>query len=101
MGSGEDPSAAVLTAEERDILVHTLTGGTGRVYRNHYVTGPGCDGYETCRKLVARGYMKTKPVGFLDPTYVCFFVTLAGARAVWLMPTEEKEDAIQDDEGPR
>jgi hypothetical protein len=69
-----------LNAKELDVMKHAL--GWPRMYRNHFVTGPGSDDYDTWEALVAKG-LATKqagnPLSGGDP---CFFVTVEGKNAI-------------------
>lgn len=74
-------SAAQHTPGQLGILRHALglkDDGSGRSYRNHFVTGPGSDDYSDCEALVSTGSM-TKHLGSQltggDPFYR---VTVAG-----------------------
>lgn len=75
-----------LTAEQLHILQHSLGVDEycrGRAYRNHYVTGPGCDGFNDCRALADAGLMKDHgKQGELTGGMHCFTVTDAGRAAV-------------------
>lgn len=74
---------------ERDQSLHVLQHalglddyGQGRAYRNHYVTGPGCDGWALCMAHVAAGRMvRHDPRAIFGGDY-CFTVTDAGRQFV-------------------
>lgn len=68
-------------AEQLSILQHTLgldAHGRGRAYRNSYVVGPGCDGYERCRELVELGLMVEHRGSELSGGSPVFRATAAG-----------------------
>jgi hypothetical protein len=79
-------TAQKLTPDHLHILQHSLgldDHGQGRAYRNHYVTGPACDGFDDCRTLAEAGLMKDHgPRGELTGGMHCFTVTDAGRAAV-------------------
>ena len=58
--------------------------GTAEIptYRNHFITGPGCDNFAHCQDLVDRGWMVDHGVQTLCSTNHCFTVTLAGYSAM-------------------
>ena len=67
-------TAHTLTAEQREIMRHTLGYGrrTPPGWRNHFVTGPGSTDYDNCEALVAAGLMTKRSGGPLsggDPVY--------------------------------
>ncbi len=71
-----DPDAAQLA-----ILRHALglnQDGTGRAYRNHFVTGPGCDEYLDCTALVDAGLMTRHDGSPLSGGEPIFIVTRDG-----------------------
>lgn len=66
------------------ILRHSLglkSDGTGRAYRNHFVTGPGSDDYDACMALVASGHMTRRAGNTLSGGNDIFFVTESGRAA--------------------
>lgn len=64
-----------LTDEERDVIQHTLTGGTRFVYRNFFCASEGHTDMSTIEALVERGLMEHH-VGWI------FRATVAGAESV-------------------
>ena len=62
-----------LAPQQLDILRHSLGLSRGsRVYRNHFVTGPGSDDFDHCESLVAAGLMVKRaghPLSGGDPVY--------------------------------
>lgn len=74
------------TARDLEILQHSLgldQYGRGREYRNHFVTGPGCDNFATCRSLTERELMHDHGASaMLVGGSHCFTVTDAGRRFV-------------------
>lgn len=66
-----------------DILRHALgisaSNPTG--YRNHFVSGPGCDHFADCEALESQGMMVRRHVPFFDERDVSFFVTDKGRKA--------------------
>ena len=86
--------------ESLHVLQHALgldDYGQGKAYRNHYVCGPGHDGYELCMAHVEAGRMiRHEPYGIFRGTTYCFQVTDAGKR--WVRekspePTKRKRRA--------
>lgn len=78
---------------EKTILTHTLTGGKrdGRVYRNHFYTGPGCTDMPIVEQLVIKGLMITGAAPWGDGGDRYYHCTAAGAAAVSLeLPKEGK-----------
>ena len=74
-----------MTPRHLHILQHALgldEYGQGSFYRNHYVTGEGCDGYDDCRALADAGLMAEHPPRELFGGDSCFVVTQAGKNAV-------------------
>lgn len=67
-----------LTKHERNIMQHALCGGTKREYRNHFVTGPGSDDYDTCMGLTERGLMQCHKRSWIMDSI--FIVTDEGRR---------------------
>lgn len=76
---------------ERDASLHILQRalglddyGRGKAYRNHFVTGPGCDNWGLCEAHVAAGRMeKHAPRAiFGGGEHCCFTVTDAGKAFV-------------------
>lgn len=69
-----------LTQKQYEVLRHTLTGGSGKEYRNRYCCGPGHDGYDACEQMVSAGLMwKREPCEVMpEPT---FHATLQGVEA--------------------
>ena len=67
------------------ILQHALGAdkyGRGTFYRNRYVVGPDCDGFDDCRALVAAGFMiDSGPVEWMGCQH-SFRVTEAGITAM-------------------
>ena len=75
----------ILTPGQLHILQHSIgvdKFGQGRAYRNHYVIGADCDGFEDCKVLVALGMMDEHPPRELTGMMYCFTVTQAGRQAV-------------------
>ncbi|WP_440221877.1 hypothetical protein ACQQ2N_12335 [Dokdonella sp. MW10] len=71
--------------QQLDVLQHALgvdRFGRGRQYRNHYVVGPGCDGYDACCANVDAGFMHRYRPSELSGGNYTFVVTDAGRRAV-------------------
>jgi hypothetical protein len=71
--------------EHLHILQHALgvdQYGRGTQYRNHYVSGPSCDGFADLRELVAMGLMVEHAPRELFGGDYCFTVTDAGRRAL-------------------
>jgi len=72
---------ADVTDTQLAVLRHSLgldPSGKGRIYRNHFVVGPGCSEYDDCEALVALGFMTRhdgNPLSGGDPIFV---VTLEG-----------------------
>lgn len=56
--------------------------GQGSWYRNHFVSGPGCDGWEALCQLVELGLMKRHEPRPLFGGDYCFVVTEEGKRHV-------------------
>lgn len=73
-----------LTEAERHVLVHTLTGGTGRVYRNHFVADDGHSDMPTLQSLTSKGLMVRRASEL-------FHATAAGAAAVGLRLEEQSK----------
>lgn len=76
-----------LTPEELHILQHSLgvdKHGQGEQYRNHFCTGPGCDDFDRCTKLVAAGFMQTRGAVEVFGGLHTFTVTPGGIDAVAL-----------------
>lgn len=73
-----------LTAEETQVLRHSLTGSNAvPPYRNYFAAGDGHGDMPHLRALIARGYMrKGKSYNKAGDCY--FHVTAAGAAAVGL-----------------
>ena len=73
-------------AEHLHILQHSLgldQYGRGKAYRNHFVTGPGSDDFDTCVALAEAGLMKGYGErGALTGGDHLFGVTDAGRRFV-------------------
>lgn len=68
-----------LSEREYDILNQTLTGRTGRVYRNRYVCGPGQVGYELCDAMFRRGLMEVRLLPLVSSAI--FFASCKGIAA--------------------
>lgn len=67
-----------------EILRHALgvkPDGSGRVYRGHFVTGPGSTDYDDCVALVERGLMVRRRGTVLTGGDDLFLVTDAGRAA--------------------
>ncbi len=74
-----------MTPTQLHILQHSLgldEYGQGSRYRNHYVIGVGCDGYEDCVALVELGLMENHTGRAMTGGMPCFTVTDAGIQAV-------------------
>jgi len=67
----------LINPAELHILIHTTTGGTGKIYRNHYVAPPGTDSLPIIEKLIGSGLMKKN--SFTENTYM---VTSEGMKIV-------------------
>lgn len=80
----------VLTTDELHVLRHALgigEAGTGREYRNHFVTGAGSADHELCSGLVAAGMMVRRAGNPLSGGDDVFTVTPSGrAAAVAVAP---------------
>ncbi len=73
-----------LTKEEKDVLIHALTGGTKNVYRNSFVTGVGTTDFPLCESLLEKKAMvKTKLSAMYGGDFL-YSVTPTGAEAVGL-----------------
>ena len=75
----------MITSEQLRILQHSLGvdgHGQGEMYRNHYVVGPGSDGFGDCRRLTEAGLMQDHGPQALAGSMHCFTVTDAGAEHV-------------------
>jgi hypothetical protein len=71
--------------ESLHILQHALgldDYGRGSQYRNHYVTGPKCDGWDLCQQHVEAGRMICRGPGELFGGDYCLQVTEAGKAFV-------------------
>ncbi len=69
---------------EREILEHSLKGGSNRVFRNYFAVDLSTgDGY-VCLNLVRKGFMVRHVESAKQPGLVYFHVTQAGAEAVGL-----------------
>lgn len=83
-----------MTPGQLHILQHSLgldEYGQGTLYRNHYVTEPGCDGYDDCRALVELGFMREHKPRELTGNMPCFTVTDQGiAEAIRQSPKPSK-----------
>lgn len=89
-------NARKLTAGEITVLTHTLTGGKrdGKVYRNHFYTGPGSDDMPIIEQLVTKGFMIPGAAPWGDGGDRYYHCTAAGAAAVGLeLPKDRKEQA--------
>lgn len=56
--------------------------GWPKNYRNHYVIGPGCDGFADCLELAAEGFMADLGPQTLAGGMHCFQVTDAGRQEI-------------------
>jgi hypothetical protein len=77
-----DAEIPPLTARQLEILQHSLgvdEYGMGQIYRNHFCAGG--DDEETCRELIALGYMQQHRTTDWLPYFNCL-VTNKGKRAV-------------------
>lgn len=75
-----------ISDQQRQIMIHALTGGTGRPYRNHFVSGPGDTDYDACMELVDKGLMTIFSAGtLLRPEEKIFLCTDKGREAVGLV----------------
>ncbi len=84
----------VITPEQRAMVRHAI-GFDGRAkstYRNHYVIGPGCDGYEAWLDLWARGLAQRRGPSELSGGDDTFFVS----RALALFVREPDEHLSRD-----
>ena len=79
-----------ITPAQARILTNSLTGGNTaqRVYRNRFISGPGCDHFPDVEKLVADGLMVQIWMRANEKTAV-YQVTEAGASAVGLKLPED------------
>ena len=70
---------------EREILEHSLKGGSNRVYRNYFAADPASEDGLVCLSLVEQGLMERAKGGYeaIDGL-VYFYVTKAGAETVGL-----------------
>lgn len=67
---------------QREILLHALTGGKHKVYRHHFVTGPGSKDFDDCMEMSRIGWMtKRGPIERMAGDYI-FHVTEEGAAQV-------------------
>lgn len=77
-------SSDVLTTEQLHVLRHALgvgSAGTGRAYRNHFVTGAGGADHALCTSLVAAGMMTRHAGSALSGGDDIFTVTDCGRAA--------------------
>lgn len=81
-----------LTQKQYELLRHTLTGGSGKEYRNRYCCGPGHSGYPVCRELVDLGLMVERSSAMLHEGDVFFHATSEGIDA-WRAAVREKRTA--------
>ena len=72
-----------LTRREREILEHSLKGGSDRVFRNYFAADMATLDGLTCASLHRQGLMVRRPSADKDGL-VYFHVTQAGAEAVGL-----------------
>lgn len=73
-----------MNAAELQILRHSLglrDDGSGRAYRNHFVTGEGSTDYPHCMSLVEQGFMVRKRGSPLSGGDDIFHVTDSGRAA--------------------
>lgn len=73
-----------MSTAQIDILRHSLglrADGSGRSYRNHFVTGHGSTDHPHCLALVAAGLMARRAGSPLSGGHDIFTVTAAGRRA--------------------
>ena len=71
-----------MTPKQLEILQHTLgldRYGQGTMYRNHFCAGE--DDEQTCKELVALGYMRQRPTTEWLPYFNCY-ATEEGKQAV-------------------
>ena len=76
-----------MTPLELENLQHALgvdQYGRGAMYRNSFVTSPGCDDHAACMRLVDAGLMTVTPGGPIFGGMDCFRVTDAGKLAVMM-----------------
>lgn len=69
------------TPAQVGILRHALglkDNGSGRAYRNHFVTGPGSADFDDCEALVASGAMSKRSGSMLTGGDLVYHVTDAG-----------------------
>lgn len=72
-----------MTDRELSILRHAIglrVDGTGRPYRNHFVTGPGSTDYDCCCELADRGLMRRHKGNAITGGDYWFSVTDQGKR---------------------
>lgn len=76
--------AAALTEKQRHVLEHTV-GAKSRepFFRNHFVTGPECEDWQTLQELCALGLMvETRKPSELSGGYHVFAATEQGKEAI-------------------
>lgn len=66
-----------LTRRQRDFVRHAIgfDGRSKTTYRNHFVVGPGTDGYEDWMDLVQKGYAKRREGSAISGGDDVFWVT--------------------------
>lgn len=69
-----------MKTSQLDIMRHAI--GWPKNYRNHYVIGPGCDGFADCLELAAEGFMADLGPQTLAGGMHCFQVTDAGRQEI-------------------
>lgn len=77
--------------QQLHILRHTLglrDDGSGRSYRNHFVTGPGSTDFDNCEALLSMGLMRKSPGHVLTGGDQCYLATPAGITLATTPPEE-------------
>lgn len=87
-----------MTPEQIELARHALGLPNSRrtSYRNHFVTGAGCDDYAEWQAMVAAGFAKRRAGNQLSGGDDVFWLTEAGAKTA-LLPREhlDREDFPQ------
>jgi hypothetical protein len=88
-----------MSPKQLHIIRHSLglrDDGTGRQYRNHFVTGPGSDDYADCCALVEAGYMRNRGSSVLTGGDPLFTVTEAGVAAIEATEPQPSRDSLKE-----
>lgn len=73
---------SALTAAQRDLARHALGLNRQRqAYRNHFVTGAGCEDHDHWQAMVATGLAVRRPPSVLSGGGDIFMLTRRGAEA--------------------